>query len=505
MQLQVILAFALLLWWPDSRPFAPVLTAGSAALLFVLGKLPLYYVVAWLIGRTALRRLEHDPRDAQRVLAWYHRCGFLMRIGILAGTAADLMITTWPELVRGVRWLQAVPGLDRLSLVAPYVLGLALTWWALYPVERAGREAFAHGRRWTRRQFLMFNLRHQVLIVALPLAFIVAAFDAAQEHRRQLVQSVGSPWAPEVLVGAVAVLVFVLAPVMLRYIWTTSPLPDGPLRRKLLALCDGIGLRVREILVWHSDGVMVNAAVLGVLPRVRYILLSDALLEAMTDEEIEAVFGHEAGHVRYHHIPYFLIFAVVSMLAVSGLMERLICWSAPGRGRLHLSFETIQMIGAASVVPIWGVAFGWLSRRFERQADTYGAHCATLGDGRRGCRAPCSVHDAGSAAPPDAVCADGARTFIRALRKVAVLNGIPPAERSWRHSSIAARIRFLTTLAGDPLVARGFARWVRAIKIVLLVSCAGGLAFSAGYIWRHPVYHQDVIRNVVEPLRRLCP
>ena len=96
------------------------------------------------------------------------------------------------------------------------------------------------------------------------------------------------------MLGLVAVAIFLASPVLLRRIWSTTPLPDGPLRTKLLKLCNRIGLRVAEILIWHTDGVMVNAAVVGLVPRMRYILLSDTLLEAMTEDEIEAVFGHEA-------------------------------------------------------------------------------------------------------------------------------------------------------------------------------------------------------------------
>ena len=42
------------------------------------------------------------------------------------------------------------------------------------------------------------------------------------------------------------------------------------------------------------------------LPHVRYILLSDLLLERMDDEQIEAVFAHEVGHVVHRHMAWYV-------------------------------------------------------------------------------------------------------------------------------------------------------------------------------------------------------
>src|SRR5690606_775026 len=97
----------------------------------------------------------------------------------------------------------------------------------------------------------------------------------------------------------------------------------GELRERLEDLCRRIGLTYRRILIWESDGMVVNAAVMGLLRPVRYMLLSDGLLEMMDDRKIEAVFGHEAGHVKNRHIQYYLLVAVLSMLLVGGVAELL--------------------------------------------------------------------------------------------------------------------------------------------------------------------------------------
>ncbi len=504
MHLQIVIAFALLLWWPDGSPEPPWLTDPLLVFAFVWSKPLLVAVIAAGLGLWTQQRLRRHAAAMQSTLGVYHRVLLLLRLALLGSLAADLLLTNWASLLDRMPVIGALPGLTQLVLLIPYFLGIIALWWILYPVEQASREpGGGKPHHWSRRRFVVFNLRHQVLIVALPLTVIVIAYAITRDYRDWFIAAIGSKWGPELVLSLVAVAIFVFSPIMLRRIWSTSPLPDGPLRRKLLAVCDRIGLRVREILIWHSDGLMVNAAVMGLFPRIRYILLSDTLLESMTDEEIEAVFGHEAGHVRHHHIPYFLLFAFASMLIASGVIELLIRLSRGPDPTLNLSNDVIQAIGLASVVPVWGIAFGWVSRRFERQADLFGARCASPGDGEIDCKLPCAIHDQQAKPPRHAVCATGARIFVGALHKVALLNGIPPTERSWRHSSIASRMRFLTALSGDPIMARRFMRGIRGIKLTLILCCTAGLAFSAYYIWRHPGYHREVVTSVIEPLRRL--
>lgn len=500
MQLQVVLAFALLLWWPDGRVAAPLLGTPWTAAMFVWGKLVVFAVAARLVCLATRARLTGETASVPRALSRYHRAAFALRTGALVGVCGDLFGTCWPEWLASRSWLRIVPGFSQLALLVPYFLSLVIVWWLLSPVEHAVRDPGAAVSARGRWRWVVFSLRHQVLIVALPLGMLVVTYAATDEYREWFVGRIGSPWAPEAVLGLVASVMFVLSPLMLRRIWATSALPDGPLRQKLLGLCGRIGLRVREILVWHSDGLMVNAAVMGLFPRVRYILLSDTLLDSMTDEEIEAVFGHEAGHVRHHHIPYFLLFALASMLICAGVMEILLHLGERGGPGWLRSPDIVQALGFASIVPVWGAAFGWVSRRFERQADMFGARCAS--PVAADCGLPCVLHD-GDRATCDGVCARGAGVFIQALRKVALLNGIPPEERSWRHSSIASRMRFLTALAGDPIMARRFLRRIRRIKLTLVLGCSGGLIFAAAYIWRHPGYRQAVTKSVIEPLRRV--
>ena len=59
---------------------------------------------------------------------------------------------------------------------------------------------------------------------------------------------------------------------------------------------------------------MANAAVIGLLPGWRYVLLSDRLIETMTDAEIEAVFAHELGHIVHNHMAWLVVFFAILIL-----------------------------------------------------------------------------------------------------------------------------------------------------------------------------------------------
>jgi len=448
MQLIFIIAFALLLALPERglfEPFWPDLTAtligvGCLALLVPTG--------AGLAGRFCLRRL-HRPDGFARATSAFGRVQLGLRVAMLAGLALLLTETGWIRLVRDHWHLDRWPLLDELVLVSPLLTAALLAWLVLYPVDRALRIAAGAGLAtaagrvrgvWSWPQYMDFQIRYQMLAVLVPMSLIVLAYDLVAKTRGSLEDLTGVAWSGDALLLAAVGVVFLTAPAMLRRIWRTQRMEPSALRARLERLCRRLNLRYREILIWHSHGVMVNAAVMGLLPRLRYILLSDGLLENLTEDQIEAVFGHEAGHIKEHHIAYYLLFAVASMLAV-------------GAGGYWLEAahemrpEDIELAAAGMIGLIWGIAFGWISRRFERQADLYGVRC--LGQTIQQCHLPCWLHNMTPARPIDKpICATAAGLFASALEVVAAMNGISKHARSWRHSSMLSSLTWSCDSSG---------------------------------------------------------
>ena len=69
---------------------------------------------------------------------------------------------------------------------------------------------------------------------------------------------------------------------------------------------------------------MANAMIVGLVPWLRYVIFTDRLLEEFSEDEIEAVFGHEIGHVRHQHMPYYLGFLALSLGALGLLADHVL-------------------------------------------------------------------------------------------------------------------------------------------------------------------------------------
>jgi len=515
MQFIVFAAFAIVLSVPDAGP--PWATIRSPLWMWVItiGQVPLACLVSAVYSWRVMRKLEREPAwlpGAQRVLA---RGGAAVRLALFAGLCASLYLTPVAGFVRSWPVVNRVFGLDEVLLLLPFLLATIASWAVLYPADRAIRRVSLELQLWAAvpahpvwnlRAYLSFMLRHHVLIIFVPMLPIVVANDFVAAYSGPIRRITHIAWADQAVLVAIAGVIFFFAPVLLRLIWQTYPLPAGELRSRLEALCKRIGLTYREILVWQSDGMVVNAAVMGLLRPVRYILLSDGLIEMMDDEKIEAVFGHEAGHVKCRHMQYYLLFAILSMLAVGGITE-LVVWLKPDLLRSGSVFQDYLQVGAmVGIVLIWLFGFGAISRRFEWQADQFGARSVT--PSAENCRQPCFHHrtaqltgpDPQPPLPADPVCATGAEVFADALVRIANLNGIPLDARSWRHSSIANRVDILRSYSRDPSLALRLERTVAVIKVFLLVGVIVGLAIGLKLYWPTGSHQPGLVPDRPEPV-----
>jgi STE24 endopeptidase len=275
-------------------------------------------------------------------------------------------------------------------------------------------------------------------------------------------------------------------------------LPPSALRNRLEALCRRSGLRYREILLWHTDHAMGNAAVMGVLPRVRYILLSDLLVETMTDAQIEAVFAHEIGHVVHRHMTWYAVFLIIIMAGTFGPGM----WIEQQLGTRFAQGNVRELLNLMTVVTGCGgffFLFGCLSRWFERQADVYAARTMQRYDKPEPAQATHALPPAQPSATgvvgrdADHVGPYGAQLFSSALHRVAIINNIPlerelPAnagyftrvgamldrlvERAndWFHGSIPSRMNYLRDLSNDPRRTSDFDRSMSVLYAALLVA-----------------------------------
>ncbi len=399
-------------------------------------------------------------------------------------------------------WVTALRGavgdrvlIDELLALAPSVGLIVWGWWVYYPIDRRLREARLLSRldrglpvypTWSRGQYLVAHLRHQLALLFVPLTLLIGWSEAVWRYVPAGAWGFGADPRPGVALGG-ALVIFLFAPVLLRHIFDTAPLPPGEVRRSLDEMCRHQRVGVRELLLWRTHGVMLNAAVMGLIAPLRYILLTDALLDTMRRDEVEAVMAHELAHVRRHHMFWLLAGAVGSLgvieVAAQALGRALGVW---GEGGGATGGEVLVRAGWApawlsepwflsamltvGALLAWLAVFGWISRRVERQADTHAVEYLVE-------RQPEPTRDQRGLAVVDA---GSVETMVSALQTVAELNNISPRRPTWRHGSIAWRQAYLRGLVGRPVDRLEIHRVMARVKLACLAAI--GL-IALAYFW----------------------
>lgn len=190
-------------------------------------------------------------------------------------------------------------------------------------------------------------------------------------------------WSPDrwwmAAAAAAAVLLAglaVAAPVvLLPLFYDFRPLGRAALVARLEVLAARAGARVLGVFEWRLEGRTrkANAALAGI-GRTRRILVSDTLLAAHSDDEIEVILAHELGH--HVHGDIWSSLALESVLIGVGLYaaDRALAWSAglfglAGKGDIAALPVLLLAAGAVSVMLM--PAAHALSRAHERRADRY--------------------------------------------------------------------------------------------------------------------------------------
>ncbi len=168
-----------------------------------------------------------------------------------------------------------------------------------------------------------------------------------------------------------------LAPVLLLPLfYKFSPLPDGELRQRLVALADRAHTRIQGVFTMHmsSKTTAANAALMG-LGNTRRIVLGDTMVDRYTPDEIEVVLAHELGHHVHRDIWKLIISQSLFTLIGLFLFNLCLVWAVE---HLHRYLGIADPATLPLLLVLTGV-FGFLiapltnsySRAIEYQADEY--------------------------------------------------------------------------------------------------------------------------------------
>jgi STE24 endopeptidase len=209
-------------------------------------------------------------------------------------------------------------------------------------------------------------------------ALILAALMTAGVFVAWLLRSSPPLWWFLASIGFAAALVLLarFAPVcLLPLFYDVRPLARDALRERLLTLAENAGTPVLDAYEWRVGDrtTKANAALVGI-GRTRRILVSDTLLAAHSDEEIETVFAHELAHHVYGDI--------WSALALEITVVTLACYLADGvlssfaiplglHGKADIAGLPLLVLTGGVVSLALAPLANVLSRAHERRADRY--------------------------------------------------------------------------------------------------------------------------------------
>ncbi|MEM1329984.1 MAG: M48 family metallopeptidase [Planctomycetota bacterium] len=404
---------------------------------------------AWVTSRL-LRRVDHhgDGRALGRGL----RAASLSRVLLAVVFVTLALISNLGAAVReSVGDLVLV---DEVIALLPMLAALVLSWRVQAPLDRRIRDAMLIGnldrgepvRPWPGDwRFAFRAFRHHAALVLVPVGLIATWGEAVD-------RTLSGAAAHVAHLCGVAV-VFAFGPWLLRRVWDTVPLEPGPLQEVLAGVGRAHRVRLGAILVWRTLEPVFNAAVLGVLPRLKYVLLSEPLLERLPQPELVAVVAHEVAHAKRHHAVWLAIgtLGCAGTLALIADQGSLLFVPAdrPLSEAMSWGLTIAVLLGAA-----WW--FGVMSRVFERQADAFAA--------------------AHVSEDPCAVTAQGVLTMSSALTRVTMSNGLRPDRFTFRHGSISTRQRWLRQAVGAPIGRTPADRVARRCVIAASVLGLAGLA-----------------------------
>ncbi len=361
-------------------------------------------------------------------------------------------------------WLLKIPGFSTFSIlsgsaaVAIFFAFLATIWYYGYP---AYRRFFTYPQgRWA---YVVSQIKLNCPIL-FPWAIITVCYDVITlltwpSLRRIFETEIGQ----FIFFSLFLLLLVVFLPPLIKYWWGCSPLPQNEKKEGIVRFLEEAGFRYRDILRWPIlEGRIMTAGVMGLVPRFRYILVTDSLLNILSKEELNAVMAHEMGHIKHRHILFYVLFLLGYMAISFGLFD-IFFYAMAMQPRLFELLSSQQELQAGafysllsvpivlSVILYFRYIMGFFMRNFERQADLYSVQLM-----------------------------DSPEPTILSLEKIARFGGQSRDQPSWHHFSIAERVRFLWRCGREPELIKRHSRRL-ALFLALFLAFMSSLGYALNF------------------------
>lgn len=412
----LIFLVAIFLFSVSSTPDTAVLRGWQSGLIFLS--------LIFGFDQIARRRFK---RPGTTAASGYFRAEKQLSVCALCFFAATLYLCDLKYYLSLLFPGGAFPSLVNVAGLAFFAFYLALMW-------RAGREKYQDifGRKHSNSSFILSNIKVNLPIV-LPWVVLSILYDLVVFLPFPgLQQTLVSEWGDLLFFGFFIIFVLILFPPVVRRLWGCKKIPEGYLKKKLDACCARHEFRTDYYLWPLFEGRVMTAGVVGIIPGLRYILITPALIETLSQDELEAVMAHEIGHVKKRHLLLYVLliagFSILAGLIAEPLLYLLLSFSFLSRFIIEYGMEVEDVLTLVGAVPLlffmivyFRFVFGYFIRNFERQADLY--TLSAIGN---------------------------SRAMVSAFEKIAALSGNIRDQPNWHHFSISERIDCLERGEREP-------------------------------------------------------
>ncbi len=418
---------------------------NPGSLLYCVSMVLVLWIFLAIYARAGFKRLVslYENASVSGYAARYNRLVLKLSIISLFIFSLDVFAFNLKYWIENIPIAGNVYTLQSLLAIFLFTLYLGTIWYFAYPAHNV-----IFGTDTDRKTFVLWNIRLNVPVI-FPWLMLAIVFDLASF----------SPWPGfnaflDTDTGQFLFFLFflfiamVFLPVVVMYFWGCRPVEKSFKSESIRNFLRGVGVRYRALVNWPVlGGKMLTAGIMGIVPRFRYIMITESLMEILSPEELNAVMAHEAGHAKYNHqlrLAFLFLCYFVLMMGVfpefyptvMGYVASMISKDLIS-GSVYYVFIAVPML--AAMIVYFRFVLGFFMRHFERQADTYAA--LTVGD-------PAPI--------------------ISSLEKIALLSGKIRDVPSWHHFSIRQRVEFLMKSHEDPGIIKKHRRLILSSFIIYL-------------------------------------
>ncbi|MGE4620066.1 MAG: M48 family metalloprotease [Planctomycetota bacterium] len=379
----------------------------------------------------------------------------LQRLSSASKRATVFSLVAWFVVIYGADWIHLTRsrtpsdwhGIATLFAFLPFIAGIGLSsmtigWWSR---QRRVAELFAES--WD-------HCRPSVILL-IPLFLMSSIEDWILHHPDQIL---AWPASPEfVLTGFYLSIAILGLPYLLGWMISSRPMPAGQNLDRFLELSRKSGIRCGVPRIWNTGSQpLLNAMITGLLPFQRQIYITDQLLKISTNDELDSIFAHELAHARQRHLWIYLLTGIGFILALLLLDE--------------IYSESDGIAALTSILIVFGIFFGRLSRQMEHQADL--------------------VSDELTQQPG---------SIAQALAHISTFGSGLNQRGGWRHPGILTRIQVIHQYREDPIFRKQFQNYSRRLlllSIVLVSFCGVTLLFNSSKEPQQSPWEQKLTRGI---------